>query len=248
MLANNETGALQPVKEVSQYCRQKGILIATDAAQAVGKISVKLIDIGDPDMVVIVGHKIGAPKGIACLYVRPGCFGDHGHKMHGLLTGGGQEHGWRGGTPNVPYIVGLGVAAEHCANNLRQNQVHLENMRCRLLGRLRELVGEQNILVNGPTDARFRLPNTLSIAFGGGIHSGKLLDDVRNKVAASGGATCHSANGPVSAILQAMNVPNIWARGTVRLSLGPHTSPDEVDRAAGYLAQALQLQWLCATK
>ncbi len=117
MLANNESGALQPVKEIAPYCRKRGILFHTDAAQAVGKVSITLDNKGissDVDMVTIVGHKFGAPKGIACLYIRPGCLEENGRKepltsgfgSSGiLLLGGGQEGGRRAGTENVPYIV-----------------------------------------------------------------------------------------------------------------------------------------------
>lgn len=104
MLANNESGALQPVKQVAEYCRKHGILFHTDAAQAVGKVSVALDEtgIGDcVDMVTIVGHKFGAPKGIACLYVRPGCLHEGLTSSDYLLIGGGQEGGKRGGTENV---------------------------------------------------------------------------------------------------------------------------------------------------
>ena len=249
MLANNESGALQPVKEVSEYCRKRGILIATDAAQAVGKVSVTLQDLGDPDMVAIVGHKIGAPKGIACLYVRPGCLGnDDTTSVSGLLIGGGQEFGRRGGTENVPYIVGMGVAAVHCAEHLSRNQPHMESMRLRLLTRLQDALGEGNVRVNGPKDPAHRLPNTLSIGFAGGVHSGKLLGAIRGKVCASAGATCHAATGPVSAILTAMEVPEEFARATVRLSLGPMTTADEVDRAAAILAQEVKRQRLQVTE
>jgi cysteine desulfurase len=102
MLANNESGALQPVQQVAQECRRRGILCHTDAAQAVGKVSITLADLGHPDMISIVGHKIGAPKGIAALYVRPGCLQEHDRELdhnHGImLIGGGQEFGRRGGT------------------------------------------------------------------------------------------------------------------------------------------------------
>jgi cysteine desulfurase len=245
MLANNETGAVQPVQEVCAYCRQHNVLFATDAAQATGKISIVVEDLGHPDMVTIVGHKLGAPKGIGCLYIRPGCLDPYiaVHPIHGLLLGGGQEYNWRGGTSNVPYIVGFGVAAEHAAKHMVINAQHMECMRRRLVMRLTEALGEQNVRVHGPIDPKHRLPNTLSIGFGNGIHSAKLLHDVRNVVAASAGAACHSKNGPISAILKAMNVPDDWARGTVRLSLGPHTTADEVDRAAVYLAEAVQHQW-----
>lgn len=245
MLANNESGALQPVKDVAKHCRQAGILVMTDAAQAAGKVSVRLQDLGDPDMVAIVGHKIGAPKGVACLYVRPGCLGDDDdyEAVQGLLIGGGQEFGRRGGTQNIPYIVGMGVAAEHCARALDRNQAHLERMRQRLLTRLQEALGEDNVLVNGPTDPAHRLPNTLSVGFSGGIHSGTLLGAVRDKVAASAGATCHAATGPVSTVLHAMKVPEAYARATVRLSLGPQTTAEEVDRAASILSQEVKKQW-----
>lgn len=243
MLANNESGALQPVKEVSEHCRTRGILIATDAAQAVGKISVHLReDLGDPDMVAVVGHKIGAPKGISCLYVRPGCLSG-GEAVKGLLIGGGQEFGQRGGTENVPYIVGMGVAAVNCIQNLSRNQHHMEVMRSRLLAGLQDALGKDNVRVNGPEDPAQRLPNTLSVGFTGGVHSGKLLGAVRDRVAASAGATCHAATGPVSTVLQAMQVPEELARATLRLSLGPKTTADEVDRAAAILAQEVRRQW-----
>ena len=249
MQANNESGALQPVQQVSEYCRRKkNILFATDAAQAVGKISVTLRDLGDPDMISIVGHKIGAPKGIACLYVRPGCLDDDDDdndtttNFSGLLIGGGQEFGFRGGTENVPYIVGLGVAASNCAKHLAQNKHHMETMRHRLLTRLEDALGKENVRVNGPQHPAHRLPNTLSIGFAGGVHSGKLLAAVRNQVAASAGATCHAATGPVSAVLQAMQVPENFARATVRLSLGPKTTPEEIDRAAAILSEEVKRQ------
>lgn len=241
MLANNETGALQPVKEVSEYCRKVGVLVVTDAAQAVGKMSVTLQDLGDPDMVTIVGHKFGAPKGIACLYVRPGCLGPG--VGPGLLLGGGQEGGRRAGTENVPYIVGMGVAAEHCVKLLQRNRQHMEQMRQRLLLALQVFLGPSNVCVHGPTNPGDRLPNTLSVAFVGGVSSGKLLHATRDRVAASAGAACHSsAAGPVSAILLAMNIPEALARSTVRLSLGPQTTAEQVDRAAFILAQEVQNQ------
>jgi len=247
MLANNETGALQPVKEVAEYCRSKGILFHTDAAQATGKVSVDLkTALGQADMVSLVGHKLGAPKGIACLYVRPGCLTEEGRKIHShgvMLLGGGQEFARRGGTENVPYIVGFGEAAAHAAREWRSNAVHMEQLRGRLLEKLQtELANEATVVVkvNGPESPELRLPNTLSVGIAG-VHSGSLLSAISNQVAASAGATCHSAAG-ISSVLRAMNVPTDLARGTLRLSVGPRTTFEEVGLAASIISQEAKRQ------
>lgn len=239
MLANNESGALQPVAEVSRYCREKSVLFHTDAAQAAGKVSVRLDDLGDADLVSLVGHKLGAPKGIACLYVRPGCVPQL-HSGNVLLIGGGQEHGRRGGTENVPYIVGMGEAAAIATKEWKKNAEQMERLRSRLLLRLEKDLGKSNIRANGPSDPTMRLPNTLSVGMKG-VHSGKLLVAVGDRVAASAGATCHSTDS-VSSVLKAMNVPLEFARGTLRLSLGPKTTAEDVDRAAAILVKAAQAQ------
>lgn len=248
MLANNETGALQPVREVAEYCRSHGILFHTDAAQAAGKISIHLKSaLGDADMVSIVGHKLGAPKGVACLYVRPQCWSENGRSLnvnHGiLLVGAGQEFGSRSGTQNVPLIVGFGAAAERAALEYQKNALHMEQMRSRLWTALeRELGSITRIQANGPSDPHHRLPNTLSVAIPG-VHSGTLLAQVGNRVAASAGATCHSgAQDKVSSVLQAMQIPTDLARGTLRLSVGPSTRPQDIDRAALILAQQVREQ------
>jgi cysteine desulfurase len=242
MLANNESGALQPVKEVAVACRERGILMHTDAAQALGKVSCRLEDIGHPDMVSLVGHKIGAPKGIAALYVRPNCYKEHGRSLthnHGiLLLGGNQEFGRRGGTENVAFIVGMAKAAELATANLTKNAKHMDAMRYKLLKKLESNLLEAGIKVrpNGPTNPSLRLPNTLSVGLEN-VHSGDLLAEIGDRVAASAGATCHSAAG-VSSVLKAMNVPDTFARGTLRLSVGPRTTPEEIDQAAKLIAEA----------
>lgn len=242
MLANNESGALQPVKEVAQACRERGILVHTDAAQAAGKVSCRLDDLGHPDLVSLVGHKIGAPKGIACLYVRPKCYEEKGRSLshnHGiLLLGGGQEHGRRGGTENTPYIVGMGVASTLASTHLAKNAKHMEAMRSHLLSQLESKLADADIqvLANGPSDPSKRLPNTLSVGLEN-IHSGDLLAEISDNVAASAGATCHSAAG-VSSVLRAMKVPEEFARGTLRLSIGPKTTREDIDQAVELIAKA----------
>jgi cysteine desulfurase len=244
MLANNESGALQPVQEVARECRKRGILMHTDAAQAAGKVSVRLEDLGYPDMIAVVGHKLGAMKGIAALYVREGCFQEQGRKLQNqgvMLIGGGQEFGRRAGTENTPSIVGFGTAAEMALSGLPQNARHMESLRSRLLSNLQAHLGDANVRANGPSDPSLRLPNTLSVGFKN-IHSGDLLAEIGHQVGASAGATCHSAGGCWSAVLKAMKVPEEFGRGTLRLSLGPRSTAADIDRAAIIIAEGVKKQ------
>jgi cysteine desulfurase len=255
MLANNESGAIMPVREVATFCRSKGILFHTDAAQAVGKMDVSLEhQLGDADMVTLVGHKFGAPKGVAALYVRPGCLRENGRrdpylytKSGALLLGGGQEMGRRAGTENVPYIVGMGKAATlvSAGPKLIQNVARFEELRKRLIENLRRDLGADRIRVNGPQDAKRRLPNTLSVGIRD-IHSGELLSCIGNEVAASAGSACHSNGGQVSSVLLAMNVPMNFAKGTLRLSVGFDTTEAQIDAAAQVITREVRRQW--ATK
>ena len=147
----------------------------------------------------------------------------------------------RGGTENTPYIVALGKAAELAETNLKRNASHMEAMRTRLLQNLQNKLGESNVRANGPTDPTKRLPNTLSVGIDR-VHSGQLLASVGHLVAASAGATCHST-ASISSVLKAMNIPESFARGTLRLSVGPNTTKSDVDEASEIIAQAVQSQW-----
>jgi len=267
MTANNEVGSIQPVFEIAKLCREKQILFHTDAAQAVGKIDLR--GLANPttgaDMVTVVGHKFGAPKGIAALYIRPTCLNENGRKNPEdggsvLLMGGGQEGGRRGGTENVPYIVGMGRAAEmllekkqsplHQSDNVdgwEYNSLHMEAMRKRLL--LNLILGLENgsldfVRTNGPSDPKQRLPNTLSVGLKG-IRSGALLAKIGNIVACSAGSACHSSSSQTmsySSILKAMNVPPEYAIGTLRLSVGPDTTEEEVDFAGDVIVEEAKKQ------
>jgi cysteine desulfurase len=255
MLANNESGAIMPVCEVARFCRSRGILFHTDAAQAVGKIDVSLEhQLGDADMVTLVGHKFGAPKGVAALYIRPGCLRENGRgdpylytRSGALLLGGGQEMGRRAGTENVPYIVGMGKAATlvSAGPKLVQNAVRMEELRTRLIKNLTRDLGADQIRVNGPQDPKRRLPNTLSVGIKD-IHSGELLRCIGNEVAASAGSACHSSGGTVSSVLLAMNVPMNFAIGTLRLSVGFDTTEAQIDDATKVITREVRRQW--ATK
>ena len=261
MTANNEVGSLQPVFELAKICREKKILFHTDAAQAVGKVDLRgLADAEDgADMITIVGHKFGAPKGIAALYIRPNCMNENGRVKpeNGgsvLLMGGGQEGGRRGGTENVPYIVGLGQAAEMLfvqhgdKAGWETNAAHMQKMRSRLLerisARIEDSTGQSNITrINGPLNANERLPNTLSIGLKG-VQSGRLLANIGEVVACSAGSACHSSSETYSAVLKAMNVPKEYAIGTLRLSVGPNTTVEEVDFAADVIVKEATAQLL----
>ena len=247
MTANNEVGSVQPVFDIAEQCRKKGVLFHTDAAQAVGKIDLRGLanpDIG-ADMITIVGHKFGCPKGVAALYVRPDCFKGYNDTGSILLMGGGQEVGRRGGTENVPYIVGMGRAAgillEKRDNseitNLESNIVHMSRMRERLLSILVDGIGNEIVRVNGPSRAEQRLPNTLSVGLKG-VQSGKLLAKIGDIIACSAGSACHSSNQTsYSSVLKALEVPPDYAIGTLRLSVGPDTVEEEIDFAAAVIIE-----------
>ena len=255
MLANNESGALMPIREIGHVCRQRNILVHTDAAQACGKVCLSelLRDKDDQqlvvDMVTLVGHKMGAPKGIAALYVKPHCLTSHGRSLPPnqavLLHGGGQEFGRRGGTENVPYMVGMGKAADLSLQHLDRNMRHMEHLRTTLLEGLQdELDGVTTVRPNGPSDASQRLPNTLSVGIKG-IQSGTLLSSIQDKVAASAGAACHSSSssgGSISSVLRAMKVPTEYATGTLRLSVGPTTTIQDIQKATKIIADEVKTQ------
>jgi cysteine desulfurase len=233
MHANNEIGSIQPLQQVSQVCRSRGILLHTDAAQSVGKIRVQVEELG-VDLLSMAGHKVYAPKGVGALYVR------RGSKIRPILHGAGQEQGLRAGTENVALIVGLGSACRLAALGLDENRQRLARLRDRLEAGLRREIGA-GLTCNGSRQQR--LPNTSSVNFPGVI--GQELLHRAPDLCASTGAACHSGATQLSATLQAIGLDEITARGTVRLSVGWMTSEEEIDRAVQSLAAAWDS--LCGT-
>jgi cysteine desulfurase len=219
MLANNEVGTLQPVREVAALCRERGVAIHTDAAQAVGKVPVNVADLG-VDLLSVAGHKLYAPKGVGALYVRDGV------EILPQIRGAGHERGRRAGTENVLLAVGLGTACELARHEVAEELERLALLRSRLAAGLR--AGCEDLVEHGhPED---RLPNTLSVAFPGCDANG-LLSDVAEDLAASAGSACHSGGTMISYVLQAMGVEPELARTTVRLSVGRFTTEEEIDQA-----------------
>ena len=231
MLANNEIGTIQPIAEISKICRQRGVLLHTDAAQAVGKIPTRVDDLG-VDFLSIAGHKMYAPKGIGALYIR------RGRALEPLLHGAGHEGGLRGGTENVPYIVALGEAAALVRGHLDESVQRLAALRDRLQQQLVEAFGPRCTVNGAGAD---RLPNTLSINVPD-VDASELLTRLP-ELCASTSAACHTGQAQRSATQQAIGLSEEVARGTIRLSVGHFTDEEEVDRAANLLIGAAgQLQ------
>ena len=226
MHANNETGTIQPLRQIAEICHSQGIPLHTDAAQSVGKIRT-LVDELEVDLLTIAGHKVYAPKGVGALYVRRGV------DLESVQHGGGQEGGLRAGTENVASIVGLGRACHLAAMGLDTNSERLATLRDRLWQQLAAGIGHTLVMHAALAD---RLPNTLSVSFPG-VHGHELLARIP-ELCASTGSACHSEAEAVSPTLAAMGVSAEQARGTIRLSLGWHSTEDEVDRAASLLLGA----------
>ena len=239
MHANNEVGAVQPVAECARRARDANprVLVHCDAAQSLGKIPVTLRELGEPDYVTIVGHKIGAPKGVAALVVRDSA------PFSKLLHGGGQERGRRAGTENVTHCVALGAACAIVAAEREETATHMALMVDRLREILIEGLGADAVRVNGPAAASLRLPNTLSVGLRG-VSASALLESVAEEVAASAGAACHSgdAAAQISGVLLAMDVPEEFAVGTLRLSVGRHTTREDVERGGARIVAAAKRQ------
>lgn len=226
MHANNEIGTIQPIREIAKLCRQRNVLVHTDASQSVGKIRT-MVDELEVDLLSLTGHKFYAPKGVGALYVRRGV------GIEPLMHGAGHEGGLRPGTENTASIVGLGRAAATAHKALDESQERMAHLRDLLLHRLREGIGEE-LTVNG--ESAERLPNTLSVNFPE-ITAGDLLGRLP-ELCVSTGAACHSGITRMSETLQAIGLSPEIARGTVRLSVGWYTSEEEVHRAAELLLGA----------
>lgn len=218
MHANNEVGTIQPLAEISKICREKDILFHSDAAQSVGKIKTDIREMG-VDLMSIAGHKMYAPKGIGALYIKKGVV------LEKLIHGADHEQNKRAGTENVLEIVGLGQACEVAGRDLEKNQRHLKDMRERLYNGL--IKKGLDIKLNG--HLTHRLPNTLSIGFRD-IEANTLLWSM-DQLAASAGAACHTDSEETSSVLMAMKVPDEYAMGTIRFSVGKYTTKDEIDTA-----------------
>ncbi|HAV65015.1 MAG TPA: cysteine desulfurase NifS [Verrucomicrobiales bacterium] len=228
MFANNETGVIFPIEEMAAICRYKGVPFHTDAVQTPGKLKldVKALDI---DFLSLSGHKLHAPKGIGLLYVRSGS------RLQPYIIGGGQERGRRGGTENVPYMVGFGRAAELAMNSIADENIRVRALRDRL---------EDTILKTIPGAARNgsrvdRLCNTSNISFPNVEAEAvlKKLDQIG--VCASSGSACTTGSLDPSHVLMAMGMSPARALGSVRFSLGIYNTDTDVDHLLAHLPRII---------
>ena len=222
MHANNETGTVQPIAEVSPAVHAAGALLHTDAAQSVGKVEVPVDELG-VDLLSIAGHKLYAPKGVGALYVRTGV------ALEPVLRGAGHERGLRPGTENVASIVGLGVACEIARTTLAKESARVRALRDELWSLLHAHI--PGLALNGHDT--LRLPNTLNVRFPGARGSAVLAG--ASGIAASTGSACHEGGESASVVLLAMGLAADEALGSVRLSLGRATAAEDIHRAAEQL-------------
>jgi cysteine desulfurase len=229
MLANNETGVLQPIREIAEVVHAKGAILMSDATQAVGKMPVKVNEWGI-DLMAFSAHKMHGPKGVGALYVRRrGPRVALAPQMHG----GGHEKGFRSGTLNVPGIVGFGMAALLASEEAEEEAVFLRRLRDRLE---KALLALPDVRVNG--SLAHRMEHVTNLSFGG-VEAEALMMAMRD-LAVSTGSACTSASLQPSHVLQAMGLSQDDAYASIRFSLGRFTTGEEIDYAIQTAIQAIQ--------
>lgn len=229
MAANNETGTIFPIERIGHLAKERGILFHVDAVQAAGKIPLD-VSSGVIDFLVLSGHKFHGPKGVGVLYVRRGV------RFRPLLAGGHQERGRRGGTENVPGIIGLGKAAELTLNSFDEDHTRVSQLRDRL---------EQGILSTISDTQRnghpgLRLPNTANIGFKYVEGEAILLSLDREGICASSGSACTSGSLQPSHVLRAMGLPYTLLHGSIRFSLSRYTTGAEIEQVLAVLQPMIE--------
>jgi len=234
MLANNEIGVLQPLREISAICREHDVLLHTDATQAVGRIPIDVETMG-VDLLSASAHKFYGPKGVGLLYARRS---PRLTRLEPLIEGGGQQHGLRSGTLNPAGIVGLSRALELAVEEMATEGDRLGSLRDRLFAGLSE--GVENVALNGPElgDSAKRLPQNLNCSFEG-VDGEALLMSMK-ELAVSSGSACTSANPEPSHVLRAIGLSDDLTRASLRFGLGRFTTEEEVDFAVKSVCQAVE--------
>lgn len=234
MLANNEIGVLQPIREISHICHERGALLHCDATQAVGKLPVD-VDLLGVDLMSFTAHKLHGPKGIGALYVRRG---EPIIKLECQIAGGGHEGGRRSGTLNVPGIVGFAKALELCLSSLADEQSRMRRLRDRLNDRILQAL--DGVELNGPVldNLSPRLANNLNLRFAG--VDGQALTLKMRDLAVSSGSACTSANPEPSHVLRALGLKDDAVRSSLRFGLSRFTTEAEIDLASDIVCAAVR--------
>lgn len=230
MMANNEIGSIQPIKEIGEICKSNGIIFHTDAVQAVGHIKIDVKDM-NVDMLSASGHKFGAPKGVGFLYIR------NGIRIESLIHGGHQENGLRAGTYNTAGIAGLGMAAAIANLKLRNTQ-SVRERQIKLIGRLFEEFPNIVSLNGGYLD---RLPNNINVSFNG--ISGEILLSLLSQMGiyVSTGSACMSGDKSISHVLKAIGVSEDDANNSIRITFSENTTDDEIDEFINSLKMCVKM-------
>lgn len=218
MFANNEIGTIQPIKEIGEICREKGVIFHSDAVQALGNV---VIDVKDMkiDLLSMASHKVYGPKGMGALYVKKGI------KIHNLIHGGAQERARRAGTENVAGIAGMGKAVELAVKNMENESKRLKGLRDRLTEGLLKISGTK---LNGALGDK-RLPGNVNISFEG-IEGDVLLMSLDSLgVCASSGSACSAGALEPSHVLLSIGLSKEMTKGALRLTMGSKTTEDDVD-------------------
>jgi cysteine desulfurase len=228
MFANNEVGTIQPIQEISKICNQKNVIFHTDAVQAVGKIGVDVKELGI-DLLSISSHKINGPKGVGALYIK------NGIKVSPFIYGGGQENGLRSGTENVASIVGFGKACQLAKDNMKPNNLHLQNLRDELISEV--MLRIPHVKLNGHQQKR--LPNNVHYTFFGVNGEDLIIKLDENGIAASTGSACSVRVQKESHVLKAMGFSHDQITGSLRLTVGISNTELEIKKTVEILKKVV---------
>ncbi len=234
MLANNEIGVIQPLADIGAICKERGVLLHTDATQAVGKMPVHVEQL-QVDLMSFSAHKVYGPKGVGALYVRRRA--PH-VRIESQIDGGGHENGLRSGTLNVPAIVGFAEALRLCEEEMPAERRRLSQLRRQLFGGILDRLPDVELCGPNLDDPELRLPGNLNLVFGG-VDGEALMLSMR-ELAVSSGSACTSTSPEPSHVLRSLGLPDDRVRGSLRFGLGRFNTEAEVEFAIGRVAEAVE--------
>ncbi len=228
MMANNETGVIQPIKEMAAICRQAGVLFHTDAVQAVGKLPVKVDDLG-VDMLSLSAHKFYGPKGVGALYIRKGV------RLAPLFHGGSHERRKRAGTENSPGVVAMARAMEIAEAKREKERTRLADLGDYFIAQVQSRI--KDVYLNGDRDRR--VPSTVNLSFKGVEGEAIILSLDMKGICVSSGSACTSGSLQASHVLMAMGVDTLLAQGSIRFSMGRYTTKEQLDFTISVLPEII---------